>query len=308
VGCRTWKQVEGGSEVGNRRTVRRGPLWLGSVVALTITACGSSTSSSGSKPVAGSHSPSSAVSHHTFTGVVLTENVGGGYVPTDIAFGEALPTVDMFADGRIYTVSHAFLGTNDKSSLVTVVERTLPASAVNSIANQAQAAGVTQHAPDLGRPTITDLATTTYTLSADGRTSTVAAYGLGYTAGLTSTQIHARKRLEDLGNQLERLGTGAGSGSRPRAYVPRSLSVFAELPMPGEPGPAGPARQWPLATIHLAGDVPSGCVSVIGAANIARISRLAATSAGDTAWISGGHRWHLVVRPDLPGSRPCGGY
>jgi hypothetical protein len=36
-----------------------------------------------------------------FTGVVLTENVGGGYVPADIAFAEALPPVDMFADGRI---------------------------------------------------------------------------------------------------------------------------------------------------------------------------------------------------------------
>jgi hypothetical protein len=272
-------------------------MWLGPLVALTITACGSSTSSSGPTPV--------AVSHHKLRGAVLIEDVGGGYVPADIAFGEGLPAVDIFADGRIYTIGHAYLGPNDRSSLVTVVERTLPASEVNSIVNQAEAAGVTRHTPDFGRPRVTDLPTTTYTLSADGGTSTVAAYGLGYKDGLTPAQIDARRRLKDLGDKLERLGTGSGSGSRPKAYVPSSLSVFAQLPMPGEPGPTGPARRWPLATLQLTGALPSGCVSVIGAANVKRISRLAAASAGDTAWISGGHRWHLVFRPDLPGTRPC---
>ena len=140
--------------MGPLRHLRAGAAWLGLLVALPLTACGGS-------------------SNHKLSGPVLTEVVGGGFVPADAMFVEQLPDVAVFADGRIFTVNQASASLGSKSALVMPVERTLPASTLDQIANLAQEAGVTRHPPDVGRPDVTDLATTTFTLSADGKTSTV---------------------------------------------------------------------------------------------------------------------------------------
>jgi hypothetical protein len=129
-------------------------------------------------------------------------------------------------------------------------------------------------------------------------------YALGYTGGLTSDQLAARHRLEAFSKELGRLGTGLGPGSRVRAYRPSSLSVFAE-PSFGQPTPASAHKRWPL---HAFRPLPQGqfqCVGVVGAFNVARVLRLAAKARANTVWFSAGRRWHLIFRPDLPGTKPC---
>jgi hypothetical protein len=144
--------------LGLVRSVRRAALGLGAVLAVPLGACGSSTSAA-------------AASHHRLKGLVLTEVVGGGFVPADIGFALQLPQVAVFADGRVFTVKASSVGVGSKAALTVLIERALPVSAVNRIVNLAEAAGVTGHPPDVGRPRVTDLPTTSFTLRLE-RTAT----------------------------------------------------------------------------------------------------------------------------------------
>ena len=243
--------------------------------------------------------------HHKLTGLVFTEVVGGGYVPAYAAFAEELPDVAIFADGRIFSVNQgSSVGVDSKSAQVVVVERTVRSDDLQRIVDDAQAAGVTSHPPDLGHPSVTDLPTTTITLSTDGHTTNVDVYALGYTDGLTSSQRAARRRLGALLNEENRLATDASAGSHPQEYVPASFSVFAiERSEPATP--SSRARRWSLTSFRSISDTGIGCVPVVGAANVKRIIALAATATIDAVWLSAGRRWQVVFRPDLPGNKPC---
>lgn len=275
-----------------RGHVQREVIWLGMASSLLLAGCGRSASVAGG-------------SHHRLAGLVLSEVVGGGYVPADVAFAEQLPVVAVYADGRIFTVDAASsVGLGSHAALVRVVERTLPARAVDRIVNLAQAAGVMPHPPAFGRPSTTDLPTTILTVSAEGKTHTIAVYALGVRDGLTSDQVAARRRLQAFSDRLARLGTGTGPGSRPRAYVPQSFSVFAEA-SDGPPNPPGRPRRWPLKSFRPTAPATFECVPVLSAGAVRRIIPLASRSTSDTVWISAGRRWQVVFRPDLPGTKPC---
>lgn len=272
--------------------VKRRVTWLGTLTALSLVACGSSARVS-------------TPSHHQLTGRVLTETVGGGYVPGDVAFAEQLPVVTVLANGRTFTVDEASsVSIASRAALVRVAERTLPRNTLDQIVNLAEAAGITPQPPEFGHPSVTDLPTTTVTVTVDGRTSTAAVYALGFKEGLTTDQLAARRRLQAFVNTLARLVGKAGPGSRPRPYVPRSLSVYASALAIPPTKPSRP-RRWPLRSFSPIAPGSVECVPVTGAPAVREALSLMAAATRDTVWLSSGRRWQVAARPDLPGTRSC---
>jgi hypothetical protein len=271
------------------RRTGRGVSRLVFVLALSVAACGGSTT---------------AVSHHSLKGLVLTEVVGGDYVPGGYAFLEQLPQVAVFADGHIFSVPASSSNFTSDPALLSIVERDVPVGMLNRIVNDAVAAGVTSHPPDLGRPPITDLATTTFTLTADGHTWMQSAYALGSSEGLTSDQLAARRRLEAFSTVLARLSRDLGGGSAVHPYKPASLSVFA-VPATVPIARSATVEQWPLEILRGLPPGQSECVAVVGRTNVARVVALAARATTQTIWANARRRWQLVFRPDLPGAAPC---
>jgi hypothetical protein len=278
---------------------------LGASAAITTVGCGASVktvTSTVTVTTGGSKTGlTSGLSggHHVLKGLVLTETVGGGYVPQEAAFLQELSQVAVYADGRIYSVQASPDNASVVPVMISLVERDVPVSTVNRIVNEAQAAGVTNHPPNLGQPGITDQDTTTVTVTSDGHTWTQSAYALGYSQGLTSDQVAARRRLDKFSTQLTRLGTNLGPGSAVHAYTPTSLSVLAE------PANGGTPARTIVAPLPLDTLSQSGCVGVVGRRSVARVIALAARATPETVWASAGRRWRLVIRPDLPGEKPC---
>jgi hypothetical protein len=270
--------------------------------AISLGACGSATHGNATTSTARPGDPP-----RRLEGLVLKVVAGGGLAPPDAGFVEALPEVAVFADGRIFTVDPASADVFSSATMVVLKVRHVPVATVNRIVVLAQTAGFTTPPPDWGQPMVTDLATTSITLVTFGRARTLSVYALGFKegAGLTSGQLAARRRLEALLNMLQRFGATLGPGYPARVYRPSSLSVYA-LSLGTAPVSASGALRWPLHDLRPLGRYQSQCAGVSGASEVKRVLRLAATASPDNVWVSAGHGWHLIFRPDLPGTRPCG--
>ena len=284
---------------GRTRRARRCALAtsLGLLLAIGCAACAGSAKSA-------SHRPPGPPQR--LNGLVLSEVVGGGLVPSDIGFVEALPRVAVFSDGRIFTVDRASTDVFSGPSIVVLRVRRVPAATVNRIVTLAQAARVASRPPDWGAPMVTDQPTTSVTLVTFGHARTVSVYAFGFNgAGLNPQQTAARRRLAAFLNDLEGIGSGRGPGSAVRPYVPVSLSVSARL-VDAHPSSTGAAVRWPLQALRLLPADRVQCVGVSGASNVKRVLRLAATASPSTVWVSAGRSWRLIVRPDLPSIQSCG--
>ena len=176
--------------------------------------------------------------------------------------------------------------------------------AVRATVAAAEDAGLTRD-PDLGEPTVSDQATTTFTFVSSGRTHRVGAYAL-YVQDLpwlSPEQEDNRRRLVDLRQRLDDLTTATTD-----LYRASAVSVLVATPGQGggPPIPAGGEAAWPL------GDLASGGVAQLGGRCLGfsgpdaeRVLAAAGGASTTTQWRSGGTTWSLAFRPELPGDIPC---
>jgi len=162
---------------------------------------------------------------------------------------------------------------------------------------------------EYGLPGISDVNTTTVTLTIDGRTVTQSAYSLSYQeasdTGLSAANIAARKALQGFIDTAHGL---AGDGMQ--EYVPPSVLAYRlsaeSAPPVVEEGLERQPRPWPIATVPAPATTSIGsCIEVTGAEATTLLAALDGANEL-TRWLIGAQApTRMAFRPLLPGDPGC---
>lgn len=256
---------------------------------------------------------------------VLQVKIEGGFLPPQYLLLE-MPTFSLFGDGLVVTqgpVPLIFPG----SALPNLRQLRLSADGIQAVLVEARRAGLLGEDLFLRTDQIADAGTTTFTTTANGKTTVVSAYALGaeVPAGVSGSVADLYRRLAEfhalLGTLPEWLPAEAiVEGDAP--YAIERLQIVSlpvdNLQVPPEPGQ--PPATWPLDTplgelgaplseteSPLAGMAEFGearCAVFAGDAAAIVVAALDAANA-QTAWESGGTSYALFPRPLLPGEEGC---
>jgi hypothetical protein len=232
----------------------------------------------------------------------------GGFVPASAISGR-LPLVSLYGDGRLITegpVPAIYPG----PALPNIQRRQIPVEDVRTLVRKALDAGVGSGA-DLGRPTVTDMPDTRFTVTTTDGVKDIEVYALemtedGPNAGLTPEQRAARHKLAALLAELQELAAGEGSEPYPVTSLAAIATAYPEQTPPSEPSPP-PAVAWPgpaLPGEKIGASDVVGCVTATGDQAKAVLAAAAKANAA-TPWTSGGKAWSLVLRPLLPDESGC---
>lgn len=240
--------------------------------------------------------------------IVLQITAGGGFVPVEYNL-TLVPHFSLYGDGRVIVsgpVPAIYPGPALPNLQTTVVSE----DAVQAILSAARDAGLFDPAFDYGRPTITDVATTSIVINADGTTYVSDIYALGMEAGasgLTQEQQQARAVVGDLQSRLMDLSTFTGEEIVWEPYEYPALAVYIQAVDPsldGDPGDVEPNRiEWPLGDLSTGGEPvqPEGFRRlVISGEELDALRPLLTEATFITVWESGGSEYHLFFRPLLP--------
>jgi hypothetical protein len=211
-----------------------------------------------------------------------------------------LPQLSVFGDGRVVVIGPTALQ-YPGPALPNLQEFRVTRAGLARILETARAAGLLDDAvPDYGDPGVTDQATTTVTVRADGITRRVDVYALGFrgrVSGVTPEQSEQRDRLQqfiELAGDAGALGDDVVAGSE-RRYEPTALAVRVE---PADASD-GETHGWPL------GDLAGAECAVHRGADVARALDVARTAHEGDAWESAGATYTVTFRPLLPDERTC---
>ncbi|MFC6015871.1 hypothetical protein ACFP2T_06660 [Plantactinospora solaniradicis] len=252
-------------------------------------------------------------------GVVLrVEHVGGFVAPA--ARLTRVPIVTVYADGRVITEG-PHLAIYPGPALPNLQQQRIPLDEVDKLIEQAQAAGVgSAAAADFGRPSVTDMPSTRFTVSSATGTEELEVYALSEgtqgAGGLTEAQRTARTELQKLITVLTDLaGTlGPDTVEAAKPYQAEAVAAVASPWQADDNGIAAPPEvAWPgpaLPGSPAAPGLDQGCVDVRGAEatallDAAALGGAAAKANARTPWTSGGKRWLVSLRPLLPDEAGC---
>jgi hypothetical protein len=258
--------------------------------------------------------------------LVLQVRHVGGFLPVGLLHG-SVPLVSVYADGRVISEGPAD-SVRPGQALPNLQVQRISAADVRALVDRALAAGVGD-TTDLGRPGVTDAATTRFTVVTDSGTHVRDVYALaegvggtvrtggGYgpppspraVQGVTPEQQAARAKLLALVRALTDLGSTlpAGTVGAPTAYVPQSVAAVV---MPAHFGPDDPPQQprpWPGPALPGTPLDQPGVTCVTATGPTADAVLTAARSANQlTPWTTpDGHQWWVTFRPLLPHETGC---
>ncbi|MBO4160905.1 hypothetical protein [Micromonospora antibiotica] len=234
---------------------------------------------------------------------VLRIDYTGGFVRPETNVTR-LPAVSVYGDGRVITEGPTILS-YPGPALPNIQVRTISKAEVAKLVEQARAAGVGSSV-DVGTPSITDVATTRFTIRGPVGTERLEVYALGEAtgpeAGLTAAQQAAREKLRTF---TDKVTDPAGAATQP--YQPTAIAAVAG-PWVATPETAKQPRvEWPgpaLPGTSLGEGLQLGCVTVTGAA-VQQVIAAADKANAATPWTSGGKRWSITLRPLLPDETDC---
>lgn len=276
------------------------------VIVACTTGPGSSTgpTPSASTPPAPSSSPS--VSSEL---ILRVANEGGFIAPGVLRAG--LPTVSVYADGRIVTQG-AVPAIYPGPLVPPLVYRSVGPDGAGAILKAAEAAGLTgADALYPGGP-VADAPQTVFTVVHDGgRTvSRFNALGIGASPDPSSSDPSARVPAAAMAllDRLMGTDTFGGTASDGGVLVPDGYRLFVSpgAPEASDPSLSRPPVAWPLPTPLAAfGEAdPRGVdgarVGVIVGADAATLRPILEAATQITPFTSGGKPWTIVVRPLLP--------
>ncbi len=269
----------------------------------------------GQPPTPGSPSPGTESPTPTAAPALLILRVSseGGFIAPAASLA-AIPTVSVYADGRIITAGPADLMA--PGPLLAPIEvRTLDQAGVSAIEAAIRAAGLDE--PSTGGPGIPgDTGSTVFAVSLDGTTVTtrLASNGPGGPGrpgggGGGGGDAGRAAAFDLLGGLLDETRAWGGSVPSAQPYRPSAYRLFvAPGAPPADPGATRAPVAWPLATALDAfgrAAVPDRGIAglrtgVVLGADAATLAPVLAAATQATAFTSDGKEWTLYVRPLLP--------
>ena len=175
----------------------------------------------------------------------------------------------------------------------------------------AEAAGLLDEEIDYGEPLVTDVPTTTVSLSVNGRTVTQSAYALSYAeapdANLSAEQLAAREALQGFIDTAQGL-----AGAASEQYVPNGVVAYRLSPESAPPVEEGLEQEpmtWPIATVPAPPASPATsvgtCIAVTGPEAQTLLGALVEANEL-TPWLVGADPpSRMAFRPLLPGDPGC---
>lgn len=247
--------------------------------------------------------------------LVLQVRTAGGFVPIGYDFA-SVPALSVYADGTAVLPGPMTLQ-YPPAALPNLQVAHLSQAALDELVAAAGDAGLLAPAPDYGRPSITDMPTTTVTIVVDGEAFVHAAYALGAGPGetpgeggayddgaLTAEQSAARVALAGFVQAANEAALAAGGQE---SYEISALAVSAMVVDPASlsevEGVESATVPWPVPGVALA-DAEGGCVVVDGEDARALLAVLA--DANELTRYEQDGVVHLAwFRPLLPHERTC---
>lgn len=232
----------------------------------------------------------------------------GGFVPVTL-ISSRLPMVSVYGDGWVITegpVPAIYPG----PALPNLQRRQVPVADVRRFVQKALDAGVGSGA-DLGRPSVTDVPDTVFTVTTGEGVKELAVYALeitddGPNAVLTPEQRAAREKLATFLAELQELAAGGESDPYPVTSLAAIAIPYPEQNAPSEL-PRPPAVAWPgpaLPGEQIGPGARVGCVTATGD-QAQTVLAAAAKASSATPWTSGGKTWSVQLRPLLPDESGC---
>lgn len=247
--------------------------------------------------------------------VVLRIEQGGGFVAFEYHL-TSMPMVSVFGDGLVVTPG-AQIEIYPGPALPALTQQRLSPDAIQLLLQAAIDAGLGTDRSYTDFMMVSDMPTTTFTLTVDGQTHTTQVYALGFGEpgpkpdGMSEEEYRARKELVAFEAKATDLGwLPQGSVSASETYHPSALRVFSSTYRPDQ-SLTEPAVAWPL-TPGLAtfgepvANGPEGfrCGAVTGE-DAATLLPLVEQANQLTPWTSGDARYTLLLRPLLPDESGC---
>ena len=272
---------------------------------------GGSTGGSGASGTTGG-----AIEHPTGADEpVLRIDTSGGFVPVEWSL-KNVPGVSIYGDGRMI-VTGPVIEIYPGPALPNLQVTRLTEDGLQAILAAAEDAGLLDGDASYDYPCVTDLPTTTFTVNANGTTTTTSAYALGFeegtTGGCSGMQVdtEARAALNDFSMKMGdiRSWLPAGSYSEEEAYTPTEMRVYVGQER-HDPELQQQPIAWPLETPLSDFGEPDRNLSdlrcaAISGEDLAAVLPLAEQANELSPWTSDGERYGLTFRPLLPDEHGC---
>jgi len=272
--------------------------------------------------------------------VVLRVDTGGGFVPVEVNLAH-IPEFSLYGDGRAITQGPQIM-IYPGPALPNLLVRKIAPAGVTEILKAAQKAGLTgpNRNFDQAANVVTDMPTTTFTLSTDDGTHETSAYGFDFLREVENLSDKDREAVDALfkfQSFLQELEDRLPEGSvgKEESYRPGQMRAHAteRVTQPAEQAPAeDPAAQtgeqpggttieppieelpqepvaWPLPAPLSEFGQPSQpesyrCGTVEGA-DLDLLLEAAQKANQLSPWTSGGKTYTVILRPLLPDESGC---
>jgi len=246
--------------------------------------------------------------------LVLRVATGGGFVTLEYNL-RSVAGISIYGDGRMI-VEGPMIEIYPGPSLPNLRVSHLSEDAIQAILQQARTAGLLGQDATYDYPCVTDLPTTTFTVTAEGKTHTVSAYALGFTEGAEASadcqgvDAEARTKLYDFQVKLGDLRSWLPEGSvgQEEPFEPSEMRIYVQ-PYRGDPELTQEPADWPLASLTAFGDEDPNFADlrcgVIGGDDLKVLLPEARTANELTPWTSEGGEFSLIFRPLLPDEHTC---
>jgi hypothetical protein len=255
--------------------------------------------------------------------VVLRVETGGGFVPVEVNLAD-LPEFSLYGDGSVITQGPQIL-IYPGPSLPNLLVRRVSAEGVAEILKAAQKGGLTGPDRNFDQATniVTDMPTTTFTLSTDAGTHETSAYAFEFLREVKDLSEKDREAIEALyrfNTFLQDLQTQLPEGSvgQEESYKPAQMRVYAaeRAAEQSEQAPEQPAEElpqqpveWPLAQPLSEFGQPSQPENyrcgVVEGADLDKLLVAAEKANQLSPWTSAGKTYTVVLRPLLPDESGC---
>ncbi len=279
-------------------------------------ACANTTTSGGAGNGGDATGSGGDISYPTGSNqVILRISQGGGFVPVNVNLTN-FPLVSLFGDGLLVTPGMQ-IQIYPGPALPALAQERLSVEAIQLLLQAAVDAGLDEDRDftDLGSVGISDMPTTTFTLTIDGQTHTTNVYALGEPTtkpdGMSKDEFDARQALLAFQTKMTDLSwLPQGSIGDSGIFQPEALRVFV-ADYQRDPSLMEPPLAWPI-TPGLAtfGDPVSAglqgtrCGAVTGD-DAQSLLDVAAQANQLTPWTSDGGPFGLLFRPLLPDESGC---
>lgn len=297
--------------VCSRRSARPSVLGFGCLLAtVTLLGCASVLEGPGNGgDGGGGGGPGSAPYDHP-TGtedVLVSVEVEGGFVPVEYNLRNTAQFL-LLGDGTVI-VPGVMIEIFPGPAINPLQATTVSEEQIQELYTAADEGGLLDGEIDYGQPGVTDVPTTTVTLTVDGRKVSQSAYALNYQdapdPGLTAEQNVAREALQAFIDTAQGLAGSASEG-----YVPTGVVAYRIPPREQttiDPDLAQKPVVWPIVTAPP--PIPAGefssCVAITGPEAVDLLAVLDGANEL-TPWLIGTESpANLVFRPLLSGDPGC---